>query len=237
MIKHIAYFLIKYRYFFAALMTALCVASIFLFPRINVVTDMTTYLPDDSRMRQGLVHMKESFTGIDINGSGVNAMFVNESVSDSLSKELSDIDGVVTILGKRTNEKYTLFQFIIDPEVPSELVAETISSRYGDAVIVETTSQNLLPDNMDFIIVAGVSILTLILVIMCSSIVEAILFLIAIGIAVAINIGTNAFLPGVSMVTNAIAAILQLILSMDYSIILMNRYRQELDNHDTREVL
>ena len=91
---------------------------------------------------------------------------------------------------------------------------------------METTSQNLLPDNMNFIIVAGVSILTLILVIMCSSIVEVILFLVAIGIAVAINIGTNAFLPGVSMVTNAIAAILQLILSMDYSIILMNRYRQ-----------
>ncbi len=190
------------------------------------MTDMTTYLPDKSRMKQGLECMKESFSGIDINGSGVNAMFVNEAVNDSLSAQLSDIDGVVTILGKRTNEKYTLFQFIVEPGSSPDSVAGTISERYGDSVVVETTSQNLLPDNMNFIIVAGVSILTLILVIMCSSIVEVILFLLAIGIAVAINIGTNAFLPGVSMVTNAIAAILQLILSMDYSIILMNRYRQ-----------
>ena len=207
-------------------MIALCVVSVFLFPRISIVSDMTTYLPDASRMKQGLDLMKESFSQIDVNGVGVNAMFVNEAVGDSLSAELSDIEGIATIIGKRTNERYTLFQFLLDPGASGDLVAETISGRYGDSVIVETTSQNLLPDNMNFIIVAGVSILTLILVIMCSSIVEVILFLVAIGIAVAINIGTNAFLPGVSMVTNAIAAILQLILSMDYSIILMNRYRQ-----------
>ena len=207
-------------------MIALCVVSVFLFPRISIVSDMTTYLPDASRMKQGLDLMKESFSQIDVNGVGVNAMFVNEAVGDSLSAELSDIEGIATIIGKRTNERYNLFQFLLDPGASGDLVAETISGRYGDSVIVETTSQNLLPDNMNFIIVAGVSILTLILVIMCSSIVEVILFLVAIGIAVAINIGTNAFLPGVSMVTNAIAAILQLILSMDYSIILMNRYRQ-----------
>jgi predicted RND superfamily exporter protein len=224
--RQIAHFLIKYRHILAVMMTALCVVSVFLFPRINVVSDMTTYLPDASRMKQGLDLMKESFSQIDVNGVGVNAMFLNEATGDSLSAELSDIEGVATIIGKRTNERYTLFQFLLDPGASGDLVAETISGRYGDSVIVETTSQNLLPDNMNFIIVAGVSILTLILVIMCSSIVEVILFLVAIGIAVVINIGTNAFLPGVSMVTNAIAAILQLILSMDYSIILMNRYRQ-----------
>lgn len=224
--RRIAHFLIKYRHILAVIMIALCVVSVFLFPRISIVSDMTTYLPDASRMKQGLDLMKESFSQIDVNGVGVNAMFVNEAVGDSLSAELSDIEGIATIIGKRTNERYTLFQFLLDPGASGDLVAETISGRYGDSVIVETTSQNLLPDNMNFIIVAGVSILTLILVIMCSSIVEVILFLVAIGIAVAINIGTNAFLPGVSMVTNAIAAILQLILSMDYSIILMNRYRQ-----------
>lgn len=224
--RRIAHFLIKYRHILAVIMIALCVVSVFLFPRISIVSDMTTYLPDASRMKQGLDLMKESFSQIDVNGVGVNAMFVNEAVGDSLSAELSDIEGIATIIGKRTNERYNLFQFLLDPGASGDLVAETISGRYGDSVIVETTSQNLLPDNMNFIIVAGVSILTLILVIMCSSIVEVILFLVAIGIAVAINIGTNAFLPGVSMVTNAIAAILQLILSMDYSIILMNRYRQ-----------
>lgn len=223
--NRIAQFLIKYRYLLLVLMVAAGIAGVFLFPKINIVTDMTTYLPDDSKMKYGLDCMKESFSGIDINAAGVSAMFANEATSDSLATELSGIDGVATILNTRTNDRYTLYQFILEPGASPAAVTESIRDRYGDAVTVETTSANLLPDNMDFIIIAGVSLLATILIIMCSSIVEVLLFLIAIGLAVAINIGSNAFLPGVSMVTNAIAAILQLILSMDYSIILMNRYR------------
>jgi len=67
-----------------------------------------------------------------------------------------------------------------------------------------------------------------ILFLMCSSFVEALLFILTIGMAVIINLGTNAMLPSVSMMTNTIVAVLQFVLSMDYSIILMNRLRQEL---------
>ena len=202
------------------------VLSITLFPKINVISDMTQFLPDDSRMKQGLDTLKGAFSGIDINGAGVSAMFANEAVNDSLDAHLSGMDGVAAIMGKRTNENYTLYQMILEPGTSPDSVADVIRGEYGSSVTVETASANLLPDDMDFIIIAGVSLLTLILVIMCSSIVEVLLFILAIGLAVIINIGTNAFLPGVSMVTNAIAAILQLILSMDYSIILMNRFRQ-----------
>ena len=224
--KCIARLLIRFRHLLLMVMTALAVAGAFLLPEINIVSDMTTYLPENSRMRQGLECMKSSFSGIDTKGAGVSAMFTNTAVNDSLSTELSEIEGITAIIGQRSNERHTLYQFILDPDASPDTVAETISRRYGNDVTVETASTNLLPDNMNFIIIAGVSLLTLILVIMCSSIVEVVLFLIAIGIAVAINMGSNAFLPGVSVVTSAIAAILQLILSMDYSIILMNRYRQ-----------
>ena len=224
--KRIARLLIRFRHLLLMVMTALGVAGVFLLPEINIVSDMTTYLPDNSRMKQGLECMKSSFSGIDTNGAGVSAMFTNAAVNDSLSTELSEIEGITAIMGQRSNERHTLYQFILDPDASPDTVAETIRRRYGNDVTVETASTNLLPDNMNFIIIAGVSLLTLILVIMCSSIVEVVLFLIAIGIAVAINMGSNAFMSGVSVVTSAIAAILQLILSMDYSIILMNRYRQ-----------
>lgn len=224
--KKVAQFFIKYRYFLLLLMVASGVVSFTLFPKINVISDMTLFLPDDSRMKQGLDTLKGAFSGIDINGAGVSAMFANEAVNDSLDAHLSGMDGVATIMGKRTNENYTLYQMILEPGTSPDSVADVIRGEYGSSVTVETASANLLPENMDFIIIAGVSLLTLILVVMCSSIVEVLLFIFAIGLAVIINIGTNAFLPGVSMVTNAIAAILQLILSMDYSIILMNRFRQ-----------
>ena len=219
-------------------MIALGVAGVCMLPKVKIVSDMTTYLPEDSRMKHGLDRMKSSFSGIDINGAGVSAMFTNEVVHDSLATELTELDGIAAIMGNRSNERYTLYQFILDPSASPNEVAASISSRYGDSVTVETASTNLLPDNMGFIVTVCVGLLTLILVIMCASIIEAALFLVAIGIAVAINMGSNAFLPGVSVVTSAIAAILQLILSMDYSIILTNRYRQIRERyHDKVEAM
>ena len=224
--RSIARILIKYRYLLLILMVALGVAGVCMLPEVKIVSDMTTYLPDDSRMKHGLDSLKSSFSGIDINGAGVSAMFTNEVVHDSLATELTELDGIAAIIGNRSNDRYTLYQFVLDPSASPNDVADAISSRYGDSVTVETASANLLPDNMAFIAIVCVGLLTLILVIMCASVIEAVLFLVAIGIAVAINMGSNAFLPGVSVVTSAIAAILQLILSMDYSIILTNRYRQ-----------
>ena len=207
-------------------------------PKVNIVSDMTTYLPDDSRMKHGLDSLKSSFSGIDINGAGVSAMFTNEVVHDSLAMELSELDGIAAIMGNRSNDRYTLYQFVLDPGASPDEVANSISSRYGDSVTVETASANLLPDNMFFIAIVCVGLLTLILVIMCASVIEAVLFLVAIGIAVAINMGSNVLLPGVSVVTSAIASILQLILSMDYSIILANRYRKVRErNHDKVEAM
>ena len=231
--ERIARILIRYRHLLLILMIALGVAGVCMIPEVRIVSDMTTYLPDDSRMKHGLDSLKSSFSGIDINGAGVSAMFTNEVVHDSLATELTELNGIAAIIGNRSNDRYTLYQFALDPSASPDEVANSISSRYGDSVTVETASANLLPDNMLFIATVCVGLLTLILVIMCAYIIEAALFLVSIGIAVAINMGSNIFLPGVSVVTNAIAAILQLILSMDYSIILANRYRKVREqNHD-----
>ena len=232
--KRISQILIKYRHLMLILMIALGVAGVCMLPEVKIVSDMTTYLPDDSRMKHGLDSLKSSFSGIDINSAGVSAMFTNEVVHDSLATELTELDGIAAIIGNRSNDRYTLYQFALDPSASQDEVVKSINSRYGDSVIVETASANLLPDNMVFIVTVGVGLLTLILVIMCSSIIEAVLFLVAIGIAVAINMGSNVFLPGVSVVTSAIAAILQLILSMDYSIILANRYRKVRERNDDK---
>ena len=46
--------------------------------------------------------------------------------------------------------------------------------------------------------------------------------------------GTNALLPSVSITTNFIGSMLQAVLSLDYCIILLNRYRQEQNEHTDR---
>ncbi len=86
---------------------------------------------------------------------------------------------------------------------------------------------DLMPADLPQTLATGVLFVFLVLLVMSASFMEVPLFLATIGFAVAINMGTNAFFSSVSMLTNSLAAILQMVLSMDYSIILMNRYRQE----------
>ena len=84
-----------------------------------------------------------------------------------------------------------------------------------------------LPKGLGKTLIFGVAIVFAVLLAMCSSVLEVVVFLITIGVAVLINVGSNALLNSVSLTTNTISPVLQMVLSMDYCIILMNRYRQE----------
>ena len=86
---------------------------------------------------------------------------------------------------------------------------------------------DLMPTDLPRTLAIGVSLLFLVLLVMCSSVMEVGLFLLTTGFAVVLNMGTNALFPSVSMITNTLTPVLQMVLSMDYSIILMNWYRQE----------
>lgn len=62
-----------------------------------------------------------------------------------------------------------------------------------------------------------------------------VVMLLAIGIAIVYNMGTNFMFGQVSFITQAIAAILQLAVTMDYSIFLIDRYTEEKPKYRTRE--
>jgi predicted RND superfamily exporter protein len=102
-----------------------------------------------------------------------------------------------------------------------------IQSQMQEFGSVFADGNDLMPKGLPRTLAFGVSLLFLVLLVMSASVAEVVLFLITVGFAVAINMGTNALLPSVSMMTNTLSSVLQMVLSMDYSIILMNRYRQE----------
>ena len=63
-------------------------------------------------------------------------------------------------------------------------------------------------------------------------------FLLCIGMAILYNFGTNIFLGEISYITKAIAAVLQLGVTMDYSIFLYRRYVEECAHHaDKRDAM
>lgn len=74
------------------------------------------------------------------------------------------------------------------------------------------------------VIAAGLSLVVLILAM--DSLVVPVLFLLSIGIAVLYNLGSNVFLGEISYITKALTAVLQLGVTMDYSIFLVNCYEE-----------
>lgn len=97
----------------------------------------------------------------------------------------------------------------------------------GDAAN-QAAAQSSTANEIPKIILFVVPLVLIILLISTSSWFEPVLFLLAIGVAVLLNMGTNVFLGEVSFVTNASSGILQLAVSMDYAVFLLHsfaRYR------------
>jgi len=198
-------------------------------PRINVNSDMTKYLPDNSPMKQGIEIITNEFGEGQLSNADVKVMFQGldstqrEIIKDDLSLK-DEVNGVSFEVSD--DGQYTKFDLLVPPSIDQKAFGATIQTQYGEHIIVETSQDGATPP-LSALIIAG-AIILIILLIMAQSWMEPVLYLFAIGVAVILNIGTNALLPSVSITTNYIVAILQLVLSLDYAIVLSNRYRQEL---------
>ncbi len=58
-----------------------------------------------------------------------------------------------------------------------------------------------------------------------------VLFLLSIGMAILYNMGTNIFKGEISYITKALSAVLQLGVTMDYSIFLWHSYQEKLSSY------
>ncbi len=222
-----AAFLVEKRHVLFAVMLALAVVFALMIPRTRINEDVTTNLPADSQMRKGLQIMEEEFPMMDIRMQTLRVMFWNEAPADSLLKAIEAIPGVARWMGTEQRDSCTLYQFSLPRDAKGPQIIAAVKARFGDRVLAEVDDNSRMPDNLMSLLVTGVAIALLILILMCPSFMESVVFLIAIGIAVALNMGTNALLPNVYMMTHMLAAVLQMVLSMDFGIILLNRFRQE----------
>ena len=91
---------------------------------------------------------------------------------------------------------------------------------------VVTDIKNLCLHELPIYVVIAVLCCLLILELTSTSFLVPILFLISIGAAIVYNLGSNIFLGETSYITKALTAILQLGVTMDYSIFLLNSYEE-----------
>ncbi len=166
---------------------------------------------------------------------------LNEEQQTARKSELEQIENVKSVTYLQDDETYqkdnhSKYLITVSANTYSKeasKVLDEIKEKYGDsayvsgAIVDNDMMVTTLMEEIPVIAVIAVVIIFIILFILCDTWIEPFLYMSCIGIAILINMGTNAILPSVSFMTFAIGALLQMGLSMDYSIMLMNRYNQE----------
>ncbi len=234
--KKITDFIIDKRNIVLISFIILSIISLFLSTKVNINYDIAKYLPSDSETRIGMDLMETKLK--ELKTSSFNLMFkdLNDNDKEKIFEELSNIKGIDSINYEKTDDynknNYTLYIINVADTSDSKLaerVFNKVLEKYEDYEIY--TSGDIASNNEDvlptWIVILAVTCALVILIIMCSSYIEPFLFLTVILIAVLLNNGTNIIFDNVSNITSSISAILQMALSMDYSIMLMNRYSQE----------
>lgn len=199
---------------------------------VHVNSDMTKYLPADSQMSRGLQVMATEFGEADISMPSISLMCgaLSEEEKTAFRDTLTALPDVNKATVQTSEDgAHTLYQLYVDESVDQKALGKQIRKAHPQVQLVETAQDGATPP-VSVMIIAAILIVA-ILLFMAQSWVEPFIYLGTTGMAILLNMGTNAFLPSVSITTHSIAAILQMVLSIDYCIILTNRYRQKKKTH------
>ena len=237
--KKIINFITEKRNYILLFMLLVTCVSIFAMGKVNINQDMTKYLPSNSSMKKGIDILEKELPDVK-NMSTVWVMIDDLDNNKKLDvyNKLKEIKNIYTISYDNESNAYnkdnhTLYvltsKYNSNSDEIKNIKKELDNLKEEYKLVYELDSD--ITNVPISIIIFAFSILLIILLIMCSSWIEPVLFIITIGIAIIINLGTNYLLGEVSYTTYSIASILQLVLTMDYSIMLLNRYREEKENN------
>lgn len=233
--KKLADFLVDKRLWFFIVGMVFAAVCLVMMLFVNINYDLTAYLAKDSAMREGLDIMTEEFPAMELPGS-FKIMFENLKESEKLKvkSDLEKFEGVASVTFEpgsiSYNTKYYTLYAINTERSESAYVEDVLAKmvkEFGKEYSVHTYYNGDPTNVLDTLIPLALSLLAVLLLLLCRSYFEPILLVAAIGVAVVMNMGTNIIFESVSNMTFSIAAVLQLVLSIDYSIMLLHRYEQE----------
>ncbi len=230
---------------------------------VSINYNILDYLPDSAPSTQAVDIMEQEFGG---GVSNAKVMVCGVSIQEALElkKQIQQIDGVHEILwlddsvnmyvpletaDQKIVENYykdenALFSLNLNDNKKIESIAKIrnlisdsgFESAFAGSAVNTAAATETSSKEVQKITLILLPIVFLILLLTTSSWFEPVLFLATIGIAIVLNRGTNLFFGEISFVTNSAGGILQLAVSMDYSIFLLHRfadYRHEGDNVST----
>ena len=250
----LAAFIVNKRKAFIALFALACIYSAISIPKVGVVNDLTEYLPESTETRQGLDIMNAEFTTF--GSAKILVSNITYQKALDLSKELEEIRGISGVSFYNQEEEHSeeeklenyykdasalftlTFEEEEDTEISQEAMIQIRNVLEGYSAYVYTTVDKddaaALKADMQVIVVIVIFIILVVLLFTSKTYMEIVIFLAVFGLAALLNMGTNYWFGEISFVTNAVGAVLQLALAIDYAIILFHRFMEE---HETKETI
>ena len=243
-------FLLKHRIQVIVLFVAAAAVCAVLSGLVDVNCKLTDYLPGESASTRAIKVMEEEYNQAVPN---MRVLIYDVTIPEALEykerlkaaegiQEVSWLDDAVNIYEplemapqKTVDEWYqdgnALFSVTVKEDRADEAVA-AVREIIGDencmsgSMVESVAADSDTAKDVRKIMLLAVLIVFLILLLTTSSWFEPVLFLITIGVAILINMGTNLIFGTVSFVTSAAGPVLQLAVSMDYSIFLLHRFEE-----------
>jgi len=246
------------------IMTLLLIPSWIGYEKTDVNYDILSYLPADLESTQGQDILDKDFKNA---ATGMLILKGDDHDAEELRKQILEIDGVEDVISKSSIVGDTIPNDFLPDEIKDTFYAEDstlLMVKFSESSSSFTTMEaidqikaieskekflsgisSLVKDTKDLIdhetpiyVALAVVLALIVLSFTNESTIIPFLFMLNIGYAILYNFGTNIFLGEISYITKAIAAVLQLAVTTDYSIFLYHRYAEKKQsNEDNKEAM
>lgn len=233
-----AAFVVKSKWIMIALFAVVTVVCGIMVFHNKILYDLSAYAPKGSHTEDAVKVLKQEF---DDKGSAyvmVRGVGIDEAVA--IGEEVSNIDGVAVAVfdaSKDYKNNSALYSVVLDnydatPEA-NAAIAKIIS--YLDGKESYLTGQSAMSyytrlETLENILKVAIVIVCAILGMLLftsKTYFELVIMILVFGVSVVLNMGTNFIFNGISYVSNLVSLVLQLALSIDYSVILLHRFLEE----------
>lgn len=261
--EHFARWIVKRRKLILVLAVLLLIPSVFGALGTYINYDILTYLPKNLDSMIGETYLEDDFNMASVSMITVENMSTPDTLK--LKSDLEGVEGVQKVMWTSdfidvTTPKEMLpsdiqkffyndsgaTMLIVQFDAPSA-DARTMNAQKqiknilnkdcfigGMSAILEDT-KSLINKEMPLYILCAVGASLLILFLSLKETIVPLIFMLGMLFPIVYNFGTNIFLGQISYITEALATVLQLGVTMDFSIFLLHRYQEEKELRSTNE--
>lgn len=249
-------FVVRYRKTILILYIIILIPAAIGYLATGVNYDLASYMPEKLNSRQGEKILEEEFdlSGLGLLMARDKKNYEIETLIASLMnvggvddvKWLGDYTDIYVpiqftdplIQARFTTEDTVLLQIQFSgnaraPETTAavksiqDLIKDDENLYFGGEPAILAEMQSAIGEEIVVYTAIAVVMILFVLTISTPLYLDPILFLLAVGIAIVINMGSNIFMGEISFLTASIAAVMQLGISLDYAIFLMHRLEEE----------